>query len=303
MTETEEIIIEDNNKEQVDDEKTWCVYMHTSPSEKRYIGITGEDDPSVRWGSNGNGYLKRKPNGEFQQPAIANAILKYRNWNEWKHDILLSGLTQQKAEEKEIELIELYDATNPLNGYNIQIGGSVLAGENNPNYGKQHSPETRAKISNARKGKLVGKDNPMYGDHRFAGENHPLYGTHLSRETKEKISVALTGRTMAEETKRKISEKMSGENNPRYGDHRFAGENSPWFGKFHTEETKQKMRQSKMGKCPIYCIELNELFYGVSFVEEKYGFDKSNVNSCCRGKCKFAYKHPVTNEKLHWKYV
>ena len=277
--------------------------MHTSPSGKKYIGMTGEENLVNRWGLNGNGYLKHKPNGEFNQPAIANAILKYNNWDNWKHEILLSELTQQEAEEKEIELIELHDTTNPLYGYNIRIGGNVMVGENNPNYGKHHSEETRKKISDARKGKLIGEDNPMYGNHRFAGENHPLYGTHLSQDTKDKIGKALTGREMPEEIKRKISEKMSGENNPMYDDHRFVGENSPWFGKKHTEETKEKMRLSKMGKCPVYCIELDELFYGVRFVTKKYGFDAANISSCCRGKSKYAYKHPVTNEPLHWKYV
>lgn len=36
-------------------------------------------------------------------------------------------------------------------------------GEKNPMFGKQHSAETRAKISAATKGKNVGKNNPMFG--------------------------------------------------------------------------------------------------------------------------------------------
>lgn len=36
------------------EKQTWCVYMHTSPSNKVYIGITC--DVKHRWRSNGEGY-------------------------------------------------------------------------------------------------------------------------------------------------------------------------------------------------------------------------------------------------------
>lgn len=50
-------------------------------------------------------------------------------------------------------------------------------GEGNPFYGKQHSKETKQKISNSRKGKCSGKD-------------HPLYGKHHSKNSIEKISAS-----------------------------------------------------------------------------------------------------------------
>lgn len=51
-------------------------------------------------------------------------------------------------------------------------------GEKNPFYNKTHTEETKLKISRNRKGKgaRYGKENPMYGNHRFAGENNPMYG-------------------------------------------------------------------------------------------------------------------------------
>jgi len=36
---------------------------------------------------------------------------------------LFSGLTEEEANQKEIECIELFDSTNPKKGYNIRIGG------------------------------------------------------------------------------------------------------------------------------------------------------------------------------------
>lgn len=60
--------------------------------------------------------------------------------------------------------------------------------ENHPMYGKNHSEETKMKISKANKGKLVGEKNPMYGIHRY-GEANPLYGRKQSDETRQKMSV------------------------------------------------------------------------------------------------------------------
>lgn len=50
-------------------------------------------------------------------------------------------------------------------------------GQNNHFYGKQHSEETKQRISDSRKGKggQFGKDNPMYGK-GFKGEDNPMYG-------------------------------------------------------------------------------------------------------------------------------
>ena len=52
----------------------YSVYMHTTPSGKRYIGITCQD-PKIRWG---NGYNYKK------QPYFSNAINEF-GWNNIKH--------------------------------------------------------------------------------------------------------------------------------------------------------------------------------------------------------------------------
>ena len=87
-----------------------------------------------------------------------------------------------------------------------------ISGENNHNYGKQFSEETKQKMSEAKK-----------------GENHPNYGKKQSEETKRKKSEAMKGennpmygKKLSEETKRKKSEAMKGKQ---------AGENHPnWQG-------------------------------------------------------------------------
>ena len=53
----------------------YCVYIHTSPSGKKYVGQTMRN-PEQRWGKNGIQYLNKKKE-KYTHPAFANAILKY----------------------------------------------------------------------------------------------------------------------------------------------------------------------------------------------------------------------------------
>ena len=91
----------------------YTVYMHVTPNNKKYIGITSRT-PELRWGKNGIGYKHNK--------LFNRAILKY-GWNNIKHEILFENLTQEEAMKKEIELISFYDTTNRNKGYNISLGG------------------------------------------------------------------------------------------------------------------------------------------------------------------------------------
>ena len=102
-----------------------------------------------------------------------------------------------------------------------EIDGIDMSGENNPMYGKKHSPETRKKMGENHKD--------------TSGENNPFYGKTHSLETLKKISEANSGRKHTEEAKKKISEATSGENNP-------------FYGKTHTEEVIKKIREANSGE-------------------------------------------------------
>ena len=78
-------------------EAHWLVYIHTSPSGKRYIGITGRK-ASERWGVAGNGYKG--------QSHFWNAIQKY-GWQNFHHEVVLEGLTKEEAKKSEMRLIAL----------------------------------------------------------------------------------------------------------------------------------------------------------------------------------------------------
>ena len=77
--------------------RPYCLYRHTSPSGKTYIGITRRE-PKSRWGVNGSRYLRN------QAYPFSRAILKY-GWNNIKHEILFNDLTpeQKIAAEKQKE--------------------------------------------------------------------------------------------------------------------------------------------------------------------------------------------------------
>lgn len=77
--------------------------------------------------------------------------------------------------------------------------------------GKQHSAETRKKMSEAHKGRT------------------------FSEETRKKLSEAHKGKHHSAETRKKISEANKGENHTM-------------FGKHHSEETRKKMSEANKGK-------------------------------------------------------
>lgn len=154
----------------------YTVYKHICPNEKCYIGVT-KQIPNRRW-NGGRGYICCS--------AFYNAILKYK-WNNIKHEILMSGLTKEEAEEAEISLIAEYRSNERDYGYNLEGGGHTQ---------KVISDETRQKLRE--------------------------YGLNQSEETRRKIAdktrVNVTGRKSNEHTRQLLSEigrKRIGSKNPK----------------------------------------------------------------------------------------
>lgn len=110
----------------------YCVYRHTSPSGKVYIGIT-QQHPEDRW----QGGLGYRHNAHFFR-----AILKY-GWENFEHEIICSGLDKSTACELEVALIVAHRSNDKMHGYNITNGGENF----------KHSPESIKLMSERRKGK------------------------------------------------------------------------------------------------------------------------------------------------------
>lgn len=110
----------------------YCVYKHTSPSGKVYIGIT-QQRPEDRW-QGGRGYRRNE--------YFFRAILKY-GWDNFTHEILAAGLDKATACKIEVELIRAGRYNDKRHGYNITNGGEMFT----------HSPESIRLMSERRKGK------------------------------------------------------------------------------------------------------------------------------------------------------
>lgn len=163
-----------------DENKKFSVYVHISPSNKYYVGITCQI-PKRRWRFDGSAY---KNNIHFW-----NAIQKY-GWNNFQHEVIAQNLTRDEACNFEMVLIDKLKSNNCQYGYNRSSGGEV-------NQGYSLSKETKEKLSKAFKGRRLSEKQ------RLALINANK-GHHRSEETKKKISMA-NSHPKNEETKLKIS--------------------------------------------------------------------------------------------------
>lgn len=173
-------------------DKMWYVYIHTSPDNKVYIGITSKTPPEKRWGKNGINYKR--------SPHFWNAI-QYYGWDNFQHIIFAENLSKDEAGMMEKCLILLYDATNKDKGYNLTFGGEggspteeVKQKLRKKALGRKLSQEIREKISQGNKGKKV------------------------SQETIEKLKEARKTYVASDATKQKIKDNhadVSGGKHPR----------------------------------------------------------------------------------------
>ena len=162
------------------EERNYCVYKHTSPSGKVYIGIT-KQTANCRW-KNGNGYKS--------SPHFWNAIQKY-GWENFSHEILFEGLSVENACAEEQRLIRRYKSMDSRYGYNDRAGGQI---------GSHISDEVRKRMSDIRKQFFL--EHP---EERKALSDK-IRGFHHTDESKKKMSDAAQKRhyVLSEEWKRNI---------------------------------------------------------------------------------------------------
>lgn len=153
------------------------------------------------------------------------------------------------------------------------------------------------------------------------------YNFKHSEETKRKIgianSISLQGNKWSEEQRELISKMFTGEGNPFYGKHhteetkqlisehrkgKCAGEAHPMYGKHHSAESLQKIsnnRKSKGGK-QIKCLNTGDIFPTMMDAARWCGLkNAASIGQVCNktGKQKTAGKDPITGEKLKWEFV
>lgn len=184
----------------------FTIYMHINLiNNKVYIGQTVQR-PEKRWKS-GSGYRK--------QSSFYKDIMEY-GWSSFQHIILEDNISgQEEANEKERYYIELYNARDPEKGYNILPGGSSVAGENNPMFGKKHSEKTKQKIKEKA---LLWSDETkekmsLAAKKRVQKLGPPFLGKHFSEQAKEKLRQVDRSYMQTEEYKEKMRKAVSGAKN------------------------------------------------------------------------------------------
>lgn len=182
--------------EEVNNERKWCVYVHTNKiNNKVYVGVA-KGSPEKRWGKNGNGYSR-------SQPVFSYAINKY-TWGGFEHEVIAQNLTQREAWDMEVELIARYKSNckrykNPSYGYNMTDGGEG-------SYGFKHTEETKKKLSEIR-------SNPSDETRRRMSESAKERCTDEWRESTSQLQSGIKrpqwSNPCPEDVKRKIGQKNS----------------------------------------------------------------------------------------------
>jgi len=193
---------------------------------------------------------KNDPNYMGSGKIIKEAIKKYGKSN-FSREILEECESIESLNQREIYWISFYNSTDRKIGYNILKGGlgsggfkqteeaikKIKANNKSDRFKKiMSSPEVSDKISKGQK---------------FSDKKKEL---HSSQEYKEKMSKALKGREFTDEHRKKISESLK--NKKRTESHqkklteslrkteKLKGENNPFYGKKHSQETIDRIRKS-----------------------------------------------------------
>lgn len=239
--------------------KDFIVYEHKNKiNNKRYIGITCQD-VKKRW-KRGSSYSKKS--------KIYNAIKKY-GWDSFEHNILYKNLSQEEAEQKEIELIAKYQTTNSKYGYNIQNGGF---------HNGKFTEETKLKISKAKKGTKMSEIARKHMSESRKGKLHWNYGKKAKIETIDKLKKSHLGhKAWNKGIKRE-----------------------EWLSLENELKLKEKQRKAVLGNdysCkPIKCLETNIIYKSATEAQLKTNINRGNISEVCNNKRK-------TAGGFHWEFI
>jgi len=235
----------------------------------------GRDQPFyVGKGSNGRLKGHRKEAKQLLKSERKTIKIKiiHKLWKQgldFVEDIIFDDLTEQEAFLQECQFIASYGRLNNKTGClaNLTDGGEGQYGAVRSDEMKQrlreirtgmtHTNETKTKMSESRKGKRLGEENPMYGKKHTkefieklrqmnSGENNRMYGKKridTSEMNRNRINPNF-GKPMSNEQKKLIGAANSGERNGMFNK---KGKDHPAFGRVITEETREKMKQAKIG--------------------------------------------------------
>ena len=241
----------------------FSIYLHRNKINNKVYIGQTRQKPEYRWGKDGKGYK-----GQF----FYKAILKY-GWDNFEHIILYTCSDQEECNQKEIYYINKYNSTDLKYGYNIEKGGNTTIFKT----GKNHHQSVKIVCLN---------NNQIFDNIAQAAEwaNLPKYKNHIH-------DVCSGKRTYC-------------------GYHPKTKEPLKWIyfkdinNNIKKEEILNKSRKNDPKERKILCVTTGQVFDNIQKCIDWCGLkSKSGIVLVCQGKRNFAGKHPVTKEKLQWKYL
>ena len=225
-------------------DKTYCVYCHTNKiNGKKYIGITSQK-PERRWRNEGQGYE--------HSPFFFKAIHKH-GWENFEHEILFEGLSEEDACQKEIEYISKFETTIDKHGYNISLGGNIP------------SKEQCERMSKERKGVPLSQSHKDKLRDYWATHKHPMQGRYHNDETKDKI-------------RQKTLEQIATKGHPSSGVKHSEESN---FQNMLSQKTRKEVEQ-----IDIATNKVVKIFPSQSSAARSVGTTTAAIGYACKGKYK-----------------
>lgn len=232
----------------------WCSsYEELNEKEKYWIAL--KDSMCNEKGYNLDaGGKNSSPSLEARKKISKNLKLHYRGFQ--KVDFLEDGDEIFNSIDDETLKFEIFKNGHPTTRKEREAIKAKVKKERAYFYGRKHTEETKKKISEHEKGKIIpeeslkimgeaskrnAKNNPNYGmrgKHHgeeakkkisaYQLENNPNRGKSPSKETREKISIANTGKKRTDEFKEICRKRMT--------------------GRYVSEKTREKLREINMGR-------------------------------------------------------
>lgn len=238
------------------------IYLITNiENKKQYVGITKFS-------------IEERFSQHMKRGFLLTEAIKKYGEQKFSIELIEEVESAERAYELEIFYIQKYNTKVP-NGYNLTDGGDGIFGWEASEeyrqecservkllhkekkvgmYGKNHSEETRKKMSDSSKG----KPKPW------------LIGRKVSEETKEKIRQINSGKVLSDETRKKISENH----------YDISGENNPMYGKKHSPETIEKLKEKAKNRPKRFWIN-NGIEEKLISIDENIpmGYNRGRVRS------------------------
>ena len=232
--------------------ESYTVYMHTTPSGKRYIGITSKL-PCQRWGRGTH----------YKTQVFGRAVEKY-GWDNIKHEILFKDLTKEEAKAKEIELIQKYRTTEYEYGYNFTAGGDASSNKGKPATKKQlEGLEKGWKEAEKRKRKVICLETLQVFDSVTEAEQS-TNTTNISSCIREKGTYH-----------------SSGGFHWSYYD---SSKDEDYYKSLLATMINTPHRLSTQ----VICLETKEVFNSIHEASKAVGLSPASICHCCKGKTKTA---------------